>query len=151
MAVMRDGYVFLSMKLSRLRTCIRQRIVNRFVLRECRSCVPFPFKGWFVKCRSCCGNDLLECLALGWEKCCLCLLAQSRSLRTEACRLCIVPFGTGSSGIAIQTRGNVGRAAVRAIEHERFPVARFGQWIVLLLASEVSEQGRHDGDIPRYP
>ena len=24
---------------------VRQRIVNRFVLRECCSCVPFPYKG----------------------------------------------------------------------------------------------------------
>ena len=24
---------------------VRQRIVNRFVLRECFSCVPFPYKG----------------------------------------------------------------------------------------------------------
>ena len=141
---------FLSMNLSRLRTCIRQSIVNRFVLRECRSCVPFPFKGRFVKCRSCGCNHLFECFTLSWEECCLCLLAQRPGLRTQACRLCIVPFSTGSGSIAFQTRGNVGRTTECAIEHERFPVACFGQCIVLLLASQVSKQGQSHRDIPRH-
>ncbi len=39
---------------------VRQCIVNRFVLRECGSCVPFPFKGRFVKCRSCGCNHLFD-------------------------------------------------------------------------------------------
>src|SRR5438552_3198279 len=102
---------FLSMNLWRLHTCIRQRIVNRFVLRKCCSCVPFPFKGKLVKCRSGGCNHLLECFTLSGEGCCLCLLAESRCRRTQACRLCIVPFSTGSGSIALQTRGNVGRAA----------------------------------------
>src|SRR5947209_2827930 len=109
---------------------IRQSIVNRFILREHCSGVPFLLKDWLVKRRSCGCNHLFECFTLSWEECCLCLLAERRGLRTEACRLCIVPFCTGSGGIAIQTCCNVGRAAERAIEDQRFSVVRFGQWIV---------------------
>ncbi len=72
-------------------------------------------------------------------------------MRTQACRLCIVPFCTDSGSIAIQTCCNVGRAAECTIEHERFPVAHFGQGIVLLLASQVTKQGHEDGNIPGYP
>src|SRR5437773_8677689 len=94
---------FLSMNLSLLHTCIRQRIVNRFVLRECCSCIPFPFKGWLIKCRSRGCHHLFECFTLSWEECCLRLLAQRRCLRTQACRLCVVPFSTGSCSITLQT------------------------------------------------
>ncbi len=45
---------------------VRQSIVNRFVLRACCSCVPFPSKGRLVKCRSRGCNHLLECFALSW-------------------------------------------------------------------------------------
>src|SRR5256885_5067179 len=102
---------------------VRQSIVNRFVLRECCSCVSFPSKGRFVKCRSCGCNHLLECFALNWEECCLCLLTECRGLRTQAGRLCIGPFCTGSGGKALQRRGNVGRAADTAGEGRIFPAA----------------------------
>ena len=130
---------------------IRQRIVNCLILRECCSFVPFPCKSWLVRRCSCRGNYLLECFTLGWEQFCLCLFAESRGLRTEACRLCIVLFGAGSGGIAIQTCGNVGRAAEGTIEYQRLRVARFGQGIVLLKARQVTKHGEGDGDIPGDP
>jgi hypothetical protein len=72
-------------------------------------------------------------------------------LCTESCRLCVAPFGAGSGGITIQTCGNVGRATEGTIEHQRLPVARFGQGRVLLKARQVTKHGGGDGDIPGDP
>src|SRR6266581_2582515 len=119
-------------------------------MREHCSCIPFPYKGRLVKRCSCSCNNLLECFALGRWEWCLCLLAQSCRRRTEPRGLRIVPFCTDSGGKTLQARSCVDGTAEPAIERESFPVARFGQRIVLLLAGQVAEQGRDDGDIPRH-
>lgn len=129
---------------------VRQSIVNRFVLRECCSCVPFPSKARLVKRCSCSCHNLLERFALGWWEWCLCLLAKGCRRCTHTCGQRIVPFCADSGGKAFEAQGNVGGTAERTIERQGFSVACFGQRIVLLLAGQVAEQGRDDGNVPRH-
>src|SRR5260370_23689632 len=89
------------------RFSVRQRIVNRFVLRERCSCVPFPDKSWLVKGCSCFCNNLFECFELGWWKWSLCLLTQGCCCRAEARGLGVMPFCTDGGGKTLQAPGCV--------------------------------------------
>ena len=118
---------------------VRQGIVNRFVLCECCSGVPFPSKGRLVKCCSCRCNNLLERFALSRWEWGLCLFAKGCCCCTQTRGQRIVPFCADSGGKAFEARGNVGGTAECTIERERFSVARFGLGIVVLLASQVTK------------
>lgn len=121
------------------RFSVRQSIVNRFILRERCSCVPFPYKSWLVKGCSCSCDNLFDCFALGWWEGCLCLLAQGRCCCTQARGLRVVSFRTGGGGKALQAPGRVGDAVKYPEEPEAFLVVCFRQSIVLLLVRQVTE------------
>lgn len=108
-------------------------------------------KGRFSESSPCNSHRLIEGLlftgrqrGLGFEsaRCCA---------RTEADRLLTMPFSTGKSRHPFQTQGCVREVAKRTIQEQAFPIARPGECIVLLFASNMPKHGQDIGNSPVEP